>query len=1127
MLNLIKSNRMENLAQALCTVIGKGPGNPISPEFIGIQSRGMKQWLSQVIARHFGVCANVRFMFPRQMLEYIREQSCESQGDGLSESGLLNRDMMAWAVLDALMAKAAEPAREDIGFAGPGTYLEHDDTGTKAMALSRRIATVLDDYQMYRPDMLADWGRGETLEFQDPHAVWQAVLWQGLIKKGMSLPDQMQGCVAAFESGTVNTHALPRRISLFGISAMPPFFLNLFNLLGRDMDVFLFLLTPTRHFFFDLPSARQQEKAALKDKAISELPEEGNPLLGALGQGSREIQGLLESFDYDEPMGDLFADPAAMPDEKEPEEMDPDDQGAAGMLRMIQSDILNLIWRGKGRADAPIAVSPGDNSLAVHACHSPMREAQVLKDLLLDAFSNDPGLCPHDVVVMMPDIEAYAPFLEAVFSQSPRLPFTVSDRRRRSESLTLSAFLNILDIKESRLEKSKIMGLLSCPVIADKFGLTMGDQDLVSALCDAAGILWGRDGAHREKVLGRPYEHNAWIFGLNRLMAGFALPEASTVFVNDVLPCDGFEGLEGEILGKCAHFIHSLFSALDLMDSPGTVHVWATRFRTIISAMLAKDLGNDGDMAVLLNALDDMEKQAGQAGFESQISFAAVRIALTAKLDVHVSQGSFLSGGITFCNLMPMRSIPFKLVCLMGMDAQSFPRAVSSPGFDLIRQNPMLGDKQERQEDCELFLEALLCARLRFIITYTGMRISDNAPVPVASPVAELADTIENSFTFSQGFQWQFVHPLHPFSPVYFSKINGSGYFSYSNAQCRICTSQRARNNGHGDRAGAPGFWFRDPGGDNTLQQTAAEEMPMIALADLIAFFRHPVQYYVTGTLGLIYPEPGQVPDEREPFRLSGLSLYQLGSLAVENREDIDLYPMVKAQGCLPFGKKGEQEWARINDLAEPVKHLAQNEGLDQAPRNLALCLQTDACRITGQVTDVYDQGRAVAGFGRLNPSRLLTQWIMHLAYSCIKDHSGTTVMVGQDPKGRKPVARFEFSAIEGKTRSQALLLDLAGHYLNGKPRIFPFFADLCFHLVSDLSSRDYDLSAPSLAKALNKCAGLWRNTFNSTGESFNRYTALVFGQDNPFSDPLALDRSGALDAGLAVYRPMLEYLIS
>ena len=434
------------------------------------------------------------------------------------------------------------------------------------------------------------------------------------------------------------------------------------------------------------------------------------------------------------------------------------------------------------------------------------------------------------------------------------------------------------------------------------------------------------------------------------------------------------------------------------------------------------------------------KSRPARPGFERQISFAAVRQALEARLDVHVSQGSFLSGGITFCNLMPMRSIPFKLVCLMGMDAQSFPRTGTSPGFDLIRQHPRLGDKQERREDCDLFLEALLCARLRLIITYTGMRISDNAPVPVASPVAELIDVAENSFVFPKNFQWQFVHPLHPFSPVYFSDAAGPGFFSYSAAQCRICSSRDAGGKGTSDTAASAFYCFGQPDCDTPLPQHDPEEIPKVALSDLVTFFKHPVRYYLTQTLGMVYPEPGEESDEREPFRLGGLPLYQLGSLVVEQQDGLDLFAMVKARGALPFGKKAEQEWGRINSLAQPVKDLAQKELVDRQACQLDVCLQTDLCTITGQVGDVYGQGRVTAGFGKLNPSRLLIQWIMHLAYSCVHDHPGATVMVGRDPKGRTPAVKFEFGTIKEKSLAQAHLFDLARYYLDGRASIFPFF---------------------------------------------------------------------------------------
>lgn len=245
----------------------------------------------------------------------------------------------------------------------------------------------------------------------------------------------------------------------------------------------------------------------------------------------------------------------------------------------------------------------------------------------------------------------------------------------------------------------------------------------------------------------------------------------------------------------------------------------------------------------------------------------------------------------------------------------------------------------------------------------------------------------------------------------------------------------------------------------------------------------------------------------------------------MENQDNLDLYPRVKAQGDLPFGSKGKQEWARIKDLADPVKQLVQDEFPDKTSRTLDLSLKTSVCCITGQVADVYDPGRAVAGFGRLNPYRLLVQWIMHLACTCAEAPPKPTIMVGRDPKKKKPVVKFKFKAIENQARAREMLSDLAGYYLNGKTKVFPFFNDLCFHLVSDLAARDYDLSADSLAKALNKCKGLWYNSFYSTGECLNRYTALFFGETNPFADPSALEQSGVLDAGLAVYRPMLEHL--
>ena len=1121
MLNLIKSNRMENLAEVLCAVISQVPEDPMTPEFIGIQSRGMKQWLTRLISVRFGVCSNIQFQFPRQLLEYVQDLVEARDSKSVRKEFLLDRDMMTWAVMDCLMDmdRGSNDAEDESQSEGPGLYIKNDHTGMKTLALARRIATVFDDYQIYRPDLLADWRKTSDIRQAANQDVWQAKMWKDLVKKGMPLPERMDSCLSRLAEPESSIYQLPERISLFGVSTMPPRFLEAFEIMARQMEIYLFLLTPSAHFFFDLKSKRQQERIALQEPLNESFDlDVGNPLLSALGRSGREFHGILENFDYHEPMEDLFADPLD------------DSQTDSSMLKVIQSDILNLIAREPGLEESPVSVGFDDRSISIHACHSPMREAQVLKDLILDAFDRVPDLYPHDVIVMMPDIEAYAPFLEAVFSQEPGLPYTISDRRKRSESVTLEGFLNILQLKESRLEKSKVLDLLSSPVIAGKFGLSMADQETLSISLDAAGVLWGKDKAHRVEILGKGYTQNTWTFGLERLMTGYALPAGQDDTAGSVLPCDGFEGLEADLLGRCAHFIHTLFGVLDRLDHAGTLDTWIDRFKNILQTMLASDQRNEGDIGFLLAALDEMAEEGHRAGFKKKISFQAARDALTAKLDRNVSQGSFLAGSITFCNLMPMRSIPFKLVCLMGMDEKSFPRNQAAPGFDLIRQHPRLGDKLEREEDCYLFLESLLSAREQLIITYTGMSISDNSPIPCAVPVAELADVVEKSFDFSTGFVWQYVHPPHPFNPAYFVPPENNQLpnhlYSFSQSQCRIAQDRQTKAQvlkSQGKDFSSFCFTTGDEieNANNMLPVQAGEEELSIELSELIRFFRHPVQDYVTRTMGLVFPEMGEEINDREPFQVRGLSQYQLGSQVIKNDEDQDLYSLVKAAGQLPFGHKGEVEWRRIEGLGEPVKKLAQDIFPDESFKRLDIDIKTGAYLLTGQVKDVHSSGRAVCDFGQVTPGRLLTQWIHHLAYCAVAELPGPTQLIGRDPDKRKPVVVFEFDPV--KEQAGSLIEKLARYFQLGSTRVLPFFCTPCFYMVKDLSKREYELDDASLEKCLSKAGALWSGNNFVAGEIQNRYTSLVFKDINPFANPDALRQSGVLDIGLSIFKPMLE----
>jgi exodeoxyribonuclease V gamma subunit len=1090
---MIKSNRMEGLMDGLAAVLAQVPEDPMAPEWIGIQSRGMKQWIATQVTQRFGVCANLSFLFPRQMIERF------FTGTDTCQEVLLSEDVLMWSIMETILENRNTPCFESLEH-----YIAGDISGRRLFQLSMKIARVFDDYQVYRPQMLLDWEKtDDTAVFTDPVMAWQSLIWKRVAAVwphthvAARMTELIKQPAPGRPSGDKGT-GFPQRISLFGVSAMPPRFLELFGALARTMEIYLFLLTPSDQFFFDIRSLRQMEKMGLDpDPDYYEI---ANPLLASLGQSGRQFHGSLEAFDYHEPLEDLFEEPL---------------ERSVSMLAVLQSDILNLVFRKAGSGNLPLAADPEDLSICIHACHSPMREAQVLKDLLLEAFEQDPDLHPHEVIVMMPDIEAYAPYLEAVFSCEHSLPFSISDRRKKSESQTLAAFLKILDLKDSRLEQARVLDLLLSPAIAAKFDILAEEVLLVEAKVQEAGILWGRDGAHRQELTGAGFDENTWMFGFKRLFMGYGVAEGGANLVAEILPCDAFEGLEAELLGKIAHLGITLFECLADLSAPKTITEWGNSFKALITSMMEKTVSNEADMGFLGQTVDAFVQEGETAGYGRTIDFCVARKIIEAKLDKSISQGNFLAGSLTFCNLMPMRSIPFKVVALMGMDEQSFPRKNGAVGFDLIKKYPRPGDKQEREEDQYLFLESLLSARDRLIITYTGMSIKDNSSIPCSGVVEELKDVIAQSFEFPKGMDVCFFHPLHPFSPEYFRA--GGAMFSFSQDQCKIAMSQAEKAKKENSPGSTP-FLSSEFCIDPEPQEIA------VTLAELVRFFRNPVEIFVTRALNLVFADIEEPSPDREAFELSGLSRYGLGSYYMDKACETDLYPLVRAGGLLPLGQKGRAEWERVKALADPVMALAGTLEMGAAMPPLAVDTRVGKVHITGSIHDLYESGRFVAGFGRLTPARLLTQWIYHLFlnFQAGKSTPLITRLVGQDPKGKLPAVVYSFGPVP---QCQSHIEQMISLYHRGQSQVPAFFCNTCFYLVQSLAQKNYETSRENLALALAQSRRYWFDPFYGGGERMNRYVELVYGHQDPFETLDNLTASGVLDNALLVYQPLLENL--
>ena len=1086
---------MEILIQGLSSILDEGGDNPMLPGWVAVQSRGMKQWISLKLAERMGICANMRFVFPRPLVDELLSHF--KPFENIDET--VKKDFFFWSAMRFIREN-----RSVNELSGIEAYIRDDAGGKKLFQVSRKIASLFDDYGVYRPDMLREWqNRQKKHILKDPSAEWQAFLFGKMME---TRPEQHLAVKAhtffqQFAKEKFNMDGLPAQISLFGISALPELFLQVFEKVSSVMDIHLFLLTPSSRFFFDIRSDREMEKAALKKGGVKSqeflFEEAVNPLLSSFGALGIRFHSSLENYQCHEPFENLFLDPI--------------DETKASMLFIIQSDILNLNHRKEG--GEPLAVDPSDTSISIHACHSPMREARVLKDLLLAEFEKDQDLAPHDIIVMMPDIEAYAPFIESVFSLETPLPFSISDRKKRSESEPLEAFLKILALQGTRLEKSLVLDLLLSESIAKKFKINFDDVSRIEQMTGNAGILWARDQDHRQALGFDPFEENTWQFGLNRLFMGMVMPEGYDGLVRGILPCESFEGPELEVLGKLAGFCHALFSGLSSLEGEKNMETWIEVLRKLSFSLLDENNKSSEDLFFLMETLDELKSGAKTAGFTDAVSFDVVYSLVAQELDLNISQGNFMSGNITFCNILPMRSIPFKIVVLMGMDETAFPKKVYTPGFNLMKKYPRPGDKNERHEDLYLFLETLLSARLKLIITYTGMSIKDNSLIPVSGVVSELMEVMEQSFIFPGRYQYRFFHPLHPFDPAYF---DGTGLlFSYSRDNCRMATAflkEKVENK---------------PFVEVGVREKPQEALLAVSLDDIIRFFRNPMEGFVKQGLNITFKILEEEKEDREAFTLAGLDQYFLGNLILEKESlsfhKTDFYPILRAMGSLPPGRKGRLEYERLMTLAGPlIEETRRISGMKRLPM-ITAGVDVGGRMVSGQITDIREEGNFLIGFGRLNGARMLSAWIRHLFINAAgsADYPKATFLTGRDPKGKKPVLTYRFQKLG---QDACLYLNqLVDIFQKGQKEPFYFFCETSFQFAEALSADGFDLTEESVLKAMGRAGKFWYDRHQGTGEKENRYVDLCCQHDGPFESVETLFSSGFAKNAVSVLRPLLE----
>jgi exodeoxyribonuclease V gamma subunit len=1093
-LKIFISNKLEILAEQLARMVKIPVASALAAEIIVVQSTGMERWISLGLAKHNGICANFKFPFPNSFLEEIAKQVLPD----FPEPAPFDPDVLMFKIM-----KILPDCTQMTEFEGLKTYLAKDTAHLKRLQLSNKLADLYDQYQIFRPEMIFRWEQGQK-GAKEVHSEdkWQAQLWRQLVNdpENRHRARLQRDLIKKLRTDPSQFINLPERIFIFGISYLPLFHMEAFVALSQLVEMNLFLLNPCREYWSDIVSEKQMQQIKKKypssaDSATELHLEEGNRLLASMGTHGKDFFTVVSGFDFQ--MHADYQDP-----------------GCTHLLACIQSDILNLRDR-KAAADhakdqskhmaasdtpAPFRLEDSDTSIQIHCCHSPMREIEVLHDNLLAMFDENPHLVPKDIVVMTPDIEVYAPFIQAVFEAQTderlRIPFCIADQSARSQSRLIDGFFSLLDLKGSRVSAARVMRLLESPGVKARFKLDTTDIEVVERWIRDTRIRWGIDAARRQN-LGLPaVSENTWQAGIQRLLLGYAMPGKNQRMFAGILPYDNVEGNEIHSFGKFLDFIDCVFRYAEKLNRPMQLQQWGTVLNHLLDDFFLPDEETDREISALRNILDDLGHRQAGTGFDEQLEFESIRFYLGQRLDKMSFGSGFMTGGVTFCAMLPMRSIPFKVVCLIGMNSDRFPRDFQPLTFDLIAKHPQPSDRSRRNDDKYLFLESIISAREKLYISYVGQNIQDNSRIAPSVLVSELLDTIEKGFELpGRDILKQVVtfHRLQAFSPPYFK--GDAKLFSYSeeNRDTATCLNKREKP---------------VPLIARILPLTPVEEeaLHQLDLETLCRFFSNPARFLLQQRLGIYLDKTSTLTDKREDFELNFLDKYLVGQNMVHSKlkgRDLDDYrPLQLAMGQLPHAGVGAFYY---NDMRTDVEHFVSKIE-PFTDRKIAdpmeAQIEINGFRLQVRLPEIYEPGLIRVRYAKQRAQDIIGSWIYHLAFCEVL------------PPKRKPNSvlifkntAWQFSPVD---LHREYLADLLALFKHGLEKPLHFFPNASLEYV-----QQKQLKGKSNTTALKMAQRKWRSTEFARGESDDPYYDICFKTADPF------DASFQEIAG-TVFKPLL-----
>jgi exodeoxyribonuclease V gamma subunit len=1140
---LFRSPRVEVLVDCLKVALTDVPADPMTPQRVAVGSRGMERWLRDQLASPAGVCANVAFPFLHgalldglSVLEGAPVVGPENQGP----------EAMAWAILAELqdpdvrggLPEVLAYLQKEGGDPEPGAAISR-----RTWAWARALGDVLERYDMYRPDWVRAWSQTSPAVLPNPSPEpWQERLWKRVNRRLGARPLALR--VQEARAKVENRQTVPELppLHVFGISSFPPLVLETLGLLSMVGRVCLYCFTPSHGYMGDLrkhttalKGLQVEERMSALEDLLAEGEENVNVLLANCGRLSRDFQVLMEvqGLSSQEPDG-LLGEPGESP---------------RCALHRLQRDVYDQQGHREMGEREPLA--PADDSVQVHASHGPTRQVQVLRDALLCILDAHPDVQPRDVVIMTPDIETYAPLVEVEFRRglegrapdgefgavgAPCIPLDVADRSLTSLNPVADALLRILALGDNRLTSRVALDLLAIPVVRTRFSLEEDHLAVLRRMVADAGICWGDDGPGRAReILGAQQaeghalaaeDQNTWAFGLERLALALASSDEAGLHQGR-LAAGPVEGDRVDALGAFLSFSRSLLAWRARLRQPLPVAAWQSRLNALLLDFTEVPANLTGLVGQVQERVAAVTEAAAAAGMDAPVTVGAIHHLLAGDFQVANRGDRRIGGAVTLCSMTPMRGVPFKVVCLLGLEDGVFPRTTRGLGVDGVVRWPRMGDRNPRDEDRHEFLEALMCARSHLLIVYGARDATNNSERPPCAPVAELLETLDGTFLHPEGpgvpAHRAFIvhHPLQPFSARNFHHAPDNPPRSHDASALRVARTLR------GTQEEPDGLF--GPRAAAAFLQTAPPRA--IRLDSLVDYFQHPCKHLLRRRLSVSMSEYKEVVPEREPVVLDDLEKWKVGhdffQLAHTHlpKEDGHRHAetMLRAKGVLPLAAGGQ---AYVDEAGERCRLLTEHLGglRPLAPQDVSA--QVGGVLVTGTLANLYADGvlRDVDPDKPDKPGRLLAAWLrLLLAGCCPASGTKSGLLLGTE-RNRKGILELASVNLSCPPQPGVVMGSLVALYLQGLQRPLRY-ACKTSHAFAEGNLKEGRVQADPVVRGRNAARLAWEGGEHSRGDVEDPDSSAVFGSLGPWEPdgPEDVVHPEFLEVAVTVWAPIFQ----